>query len=176
MVEIEETEQANKGGVGRRSLALLVAVALGGFLGAIFFPTVETRFVEKRVEVPVEVIKNVDRVVEKRVEVPVDRVVEKVVEKRVEVPSDKAVVVYVSDRTLQVNGKPSYVISEDRLKLWKQIKVGMTRRQVVDVLGSPDGPPDETAYGVMFSWGKGKITFASISDGGLVKNVYLPEY
>ncbi len=40
MVEIEETEQANKWGVGRRTLALLVAVALGGFLGAIFFPTV----------------------------------------------------------------------------------------------------------------------------------------
>jgi len=177
MVEIEETEQANKGGVGRRSLALLVAVALGGFLGAIFFPTVETRFVEKRVEVPVEVIKYVDRVVEKRVEVPVDRVVEKIVENRVEVPSDKAVIKYVSDRTKEVDGKPSYVISDDRLNLWIQIKVGMTRQQVVSILGPPDREPSSNPpYGVFFSWGNGGVLFESISNGGLVKSVKIPEY
>ncbi len=175
MVEIEETEQANNGGVGRRTLALLVAVALGGFLGSIFFPTVETRFVEKRIEVPVEVVKYVDRVVEKRVEVPVERVVEKLVEKRIESPGDKAVIKYVSDRTLQVNGKPSYVISEDRLKLWNQIKKGMTRQQVVDVLGPPDGPPSQTIYGVIFRWGNGDVHFASIGGGGLVTNVSPPE-
>jgi hypothetical protein len=177
MVEIEETEQANKWGVGRRSLALLVAVALGGFLGAIFFPTVETRSVEKRVEVPVEVIKYVDRVVEKRVEVPVDRVVEKVVEKRVAVPSDKAVIKYVSDRTKDVDGKPSYVINEDRLNLWLQIKVGMTRKQVVSILGPPDHAPNTNSpYGVLFSWGNGGVWFESISSGGLVKSVNIPEY
>ncbi len=177
MVEIEETEQANKWGVGRRSLALLVAVALGGFLGAIFFPTVETKFVEKRVEVPVEVIKYVDRVVEKRVEVPVDRVVEKIVEKRVEVPSDKAVIKYVSDRTREVDGKPSYVINEGRLNLWLQIKVGMTRQQVVSILGPPDHAPNtNSTYGVLFSWGNGGVWFESISSGGLVKSVNIPEY
>jgi hypothetical protein len=177
MVEIEETEQANKWGVGRRSLALLVAVASGGFLGAIFFPTVETRFVEKRVEVPVEVIKYVDRVVEKRVEVPVDRVVEKIVEKRVEVPSDKAVIKYVSDRTKEINGKPSYVISDDRLKLWMQIKPGMTRRQVVDLLGPPDGPPVESYNStVSFKWGNGSVYFELISKGGIVRSVNPPEY
>ena len=177
MVEIEETEQANKGGVGRRTLALLVAVALGGFLGAIIFPTVETKFVEKRVEVPVEVIKYVDRVVEKRVEVPVDRVVEKIVEKRVEVPSDKAVIKYVSDRTLQVNGKPSYVISEDRIQLWHQIKKGMTRQQVVGILGPPDFQPTVFSDGTVgFAWGQGRVEFEQISKGGLVVTIRPPEY
>lgn len=75
----------------------LIAAFVGGVAGALFFPTVETRLVEKRVEVPVEVIKHVDRVVEKRVEVPVevikyvDRMVEKVVEKRVEIPVERIV-------------------------------------------------------------------------------------
>jgi hypothetical protein len=177
MVEEQESEGINEGGIGRRTVALLVAVALGGFLGAIFFPTVETKFVEKRVEVPVEVVKYVDRVVEKRVEVPVDRVVEKVVEKRVAAPGDKAVIKYVSDRTKEVNGKPSYVISDDRLNLWIQIKVGMTRQQVVSILGPPDHEPSSNPpYGVFFSWGNGGVLFESISNGGLVKSVKIPEY
>ena len=166
MVEIEETEQANKWGVGRRTLALLVAVALGGFLGAIFLPTVETRFVEKRVEVPVEVIRYVDRVVEK------------IVVQRVEIPGpERAVIKYVSDRTREVDGKPSYVINEDRLNLWLQIKVGMTRQQVVSILGPPDHAPNtNSTYGVLFSWGNGGVWFESISSGGLVKSVNIPEY
>jgi hypothetical protein len=177
MVEIEETEQANKWGVGRRTLALLVAVALGGFLGAIFFPTVETRFFEKRVEVPVEVIKYVDRVVEKRVEVPVDRVVEKIVVQRVEIPGpERAVVTYVSDRTQQANGKPTYVMSEERINLWKQIKKGMTRKQVIEILGPPDGEPDSSYMGVVFHWGKGSVFFETMSGGGVVKFVTPPEY
>lgn len=81
MREIPEAKPA-QGGIGRRALAILTAIALGGFVGAIFFPTVETKFVEKRVEVPVEVVKYVDRVVEKRVEVPVEVVkyVDRIVE------------------------------------------------------------------------------------------------
>jgi hypothetical protein len=173
MVEDQESEQANGDGIGRRSLGLLVAVALGGFVGAIFFPTVETKFVEKRVEVPVEVVKYV----EKRIEVPVARVVEKIVEKRIEVPSDKAFIRYVSDRTKEVNGKPSYVISEDRIKLWGQIKKGMTRQQVVAILGPPDFVPTVFQDGtVCFSWGQGRVDFEQISKGGLVFSIRPPEY
>ena len=173
MVEDQETEQANGDGIGRRSVAFLVAVALGGFVGAIFFPTVETKLVEKRVEVPVEVVKYV----EKRVEVPVDRVVEKIVEKRIEVPSDKAIIRYVSDRTTEMNGKPSYVISEERIKLWGQIKEGMTRQQVVDILGPPDGPPSDDNFSfVSFRWGQGRVYFHSISKGGMVRSITPPEY
>lgn len=173
MVENQESGQANGDGIGRRSVALLVAVALGGFVGAIFFPTVETKLVEKRVEVPVEVVKYV----EKRIEVPVVRVVEKIVEKRIEVPSDKAFIRYVSDRTKEINGKPSYVISEERIKLWGQIKEGMTRQQVVGILGPPDGPPTEGHFGdVVFRWGEGRVYFYSISKGGMVKSTTPPEY
>lgn len=177
MVENQESEHGNDRGIGRRSLGLLVAVALGGFVGAVFFPTVEIKFVEKRVEVPVEVVKYVDRIVEKRVEVPVDRVIEKIVEKRIEVPSDKAFIKYVSDRTQLIGDKPSYILSEERLKLWMQVKVGMTRQQVMSVLGPPDhAPSSNTGFGVFFSWGKGGVWFDSISDGGLVKSVQIPEY
>jgi hypothetical protein len=173
MVENLESGQPKGDGIGRRSVSFLVAVALGGFIGAIFFPTVETKLVEKRVEVPVEVVKYVD----KRIEVPVDRVVEKIVEKRVEVPSDKAVIKYVSDRTTELNGRPSYVISEERIKLWGQIKEGMTRQKVVGILGPPDGPPTEGNFGdVIFRWGEGRVYFYSISKGGMVKSVTPPEY
>ena len=173
MVENKESEQSKENGIGRRSVALLVAVALGGFVGAIFFPSVEIKLVEKRVEVPVEVVKYVD----KRIEVPVDRVVEKIVEKRIEVPSDKAVIRYVSDRTKEINGKPTYVISEERIKLWGQIKEGMTRQQVVGILGPPDGPPTEGNFGdVIFRWGEGRVYFYTISRGGMVKSATPPEY
>jgi hypothetical protein len=148
---------------------------MGMILGSALFPKTQEvpvdRIVEKRVEVPVE------RIVEKRIQVPVDRVVEKVVEKRIEIPSDKAIIKYVSDRTKQVDGKPSYVISEDRLNLWMQIKVGMTRQQVVSILGPPDHSPNTNSpYGVLFSWGNGGVWFESISNGGLVKSVNIPEY
>ena len=147
---------------------------MGVILGSVLFPTIRevpvVRIVEQRVEVPV------DRVVEKRIQVPVERVVEKIVEKRIEVPSDKAVIKYVSDRTTEINGKPSYVISEDRLKLWMQIKPGMTRQQVVDVLGPPDGPPYNNNNWVSFKWGNGSVVFEPITDGGVVRSVSPPEY
>lgn len=159
-------------------IALAAVSITGVILGSVLFPSIReipvVRIVEKRVEVPVDRV--VEKIVEKRVEVPVDRVVEKIVEKRIEVPGNKAVLKYISDRTLEVNGKPSYVISEDRLKLWQQIKTGMTRQQVVDILGPPDSPPVQTSLGVHFSWGKGDVIFASIGSGGLVISVYPPEY
>lgn len=148
----------------------MVMVA-GVILGSVVFPTIRevpvVRIVEQRVEVPV------DRVVEKRIEVPVDRVVEK----RIEVPSDMAVIMYVSDRTKEVNGKPSYVISEERIKLWGQIKIGMTRQQVVGILGPPDGQPTVYQDGtVAFAWGQGRVDFEQISKGGLVLSIRPPEY
>jgi hypothetical protein len=168
-------------------IALAVVLLIGVIMGSVFFPTVRevpvVRIVEQRIEVPVDRVVEkrievpVDRVVEKRIEVPVDRVVEKVVVQRVEISGPERVVVrYVSDRTKEINGKPSYVISEDRLKLWMQIKPGMTRQQVVDVLGPPDGEPGSSYEGVLFRWGKGSVFFGAISSGGVVKWVISPEY
>ena len=155
-------------------IALAIVLMLGVIGGAKLFPTIREvpvdRIVVRRVEVPV------DRIVEKRIEVPVDRVVEKIVEKRVEVPSDKAVIKYVSDRTKEVNGKPSYVISEERIKLWGQIKIGMTRQQVVGILGHPDRQPAVFNGRVSFSWGQGHVLFNQISEGGLVLSISPPEY
>ena len=148
---------------------------VGVLSGAKLFPTIREvpvdRIVEKRVEVPV------DRIVEKRVEVPVDRVVEKIVEKRIEVPIEKTVIKYVSDRTKQIDGKPSYLIDDDRLKLWQQIKKGMTRQQVVDILGPPAGPPLTGDGGALFIWGNGSVHFNSMGlKGGTVDFVTMPEY
>lgn len=153
----------------------LAAVLVGGMiLGSNLFPSIKevpvVRVVEKRVEVPVDRV--VDRIVEKRVEVPVDRIVEK----RVEVQSDKALIKYVSDRTTTLNGKPTYVISDDRLKLWAQIKSGMSRQQVIEILGPPDTPPYDNGSWVTFTWGQGYVNFAQISRGGLVTTVKPPEY
>jgi hypothetical protein len=67
------------------------------------------RVVEKRVEVPVEKIKYVDRVVEKKVEVPVEVVkyVDRVVENKVEVP----VIQYV-DRVIEKQLNQFHLISK----------------------------------------------------------------
>jgi len=156
-------------------IALAIVLMLGVIGGAKLFPTIREvpvdRIVVRRVEVPV------DRIVEKRIEVPVDRVVEKIVEKRIEVPVEKTVIKYVSDRTKEIDGKPSYVISEERIKLWGQIKIGMTRQQVVGILGPPDGQPSVYSDGtVSFAWGQGRVEFEQISKGGLVLSVRPPEY
>jgi len=145
-------------------IALAAVSTTGVILGSVLIPSIR--------EVPVV------RIVEKRVEVPVDRVVEKIVEKRVEVPSNNAVIKYVSDRTTEINGKPTYVISDDRLNLWRQIKVGMTRQQVVDILGPPDEAPRTSISSglIYFSWGKGTVWFKSVDFGGTVESVTLPEY
>jgi hypothetical protein len=147
-------------------IALAAVSITGVILGSVLIPSIR--------EVPVV------RIVEKRVEVPVDRVVEKIVEKRVEVPSNNAVIKYVSDRTTEINGKPTYVISDDRINLWRQIKVGMTRQQVVDILGPPDEAPRTSISSgltyIYFSWGKGTVWFKSVDFGGTVESVTLPEY
>jgi hypothetical protein len=131
MREIPEAKPTHAGGIRRLMGAGLVAAVLGAFAGASFFPVVETRLVEKRVDVPVEVIKYVDRVVEKRVEVPVevikyvDRMVEKVVEKRVEVPVEKIVYRPAAD-------------PRDPLDVgYLSLRVGMRKSQVFGLVGRP---------------------------------------
>jgi hypothetical protein len=149
MREIIEEKIVPSKAYGQFMVVALISAAAGGLVGALLFPAVETRFVEKRVEVPVEVVKYVDRVVErvveKRVEVPievikyVDRVVEKVVEKRVEVPVEKIV------------HRPA---AEDRELLdagHLSLRVGMRKPEVFGLIGRPyydDGNGDLHYYSV----------------------------
>jgi len=120
---------------------------LGVFAGANLFPVVETNVVEKHVDVPVEVIKYVDRVVEKRVEVPVevikyvDRMVEKpvVVERRVEVPVEKTVYRSTADERDPLD------------KGHLSLRVGMRKPEVFGLVGRPyfdDGQGDLHYYSV----------------------------
>ncbi len=149
MREIIEEKPVPSKAHGRFVLVASIAAAAGGLVGALLFPATETQFVEKRVEVPVEVVKYVDReverVVEKRVEVPVevvkyvDRMVEKVVEKRIEVPVEK--IVY----------RPA---AEDRELLderHRSLRVGMRKPEVFGLIGRPyydDGDGDLHYYSV----------------------------
>ena len=150
MREIIEVKTAPSKVNGQLILVALIAAAAGGLVGAFLFPATETQFVEKRVEVPVEVVKYVDRVVEriveKRVEVPVevvkyvDRMVEKVVEKRVEVPVEKIV------------HRPA---AEDRELLdegHRSLRQGMHMSQVLALVGRP-----------YFDEGNGRLHYYSVS-------------
>jgi hypothetical protein len=100
----------------------------GGLIAYLFIPPER-----KIIEVPVDKVKYVERVVEKKVEVPVekiqyvDRVVEKVVEKTVEVPIEK--IVY---REPKVNSYLKYQ------KNWKYLEKGMSRDVVRFLLGEPN--------------------------------------
>jgi hypothetical protein len=80
-------------------------------------------------EIPVEKVKYVDRVVEKRVEVPVEKIkyVDRVVEKKVEVPVE--VVKYV-DRKVEKSAKPKNTN-------WNGLMKGMTESAVTILLGRP---------------------------------------
>jgi|GEM_PF-2738946 len=113
MREIPEAKLTQDGGIRRLLGASLIAGALGVFAGASFFPVLETKIVEKRVEVPVEVIKYVDRMVDK------------VVEKRVEIPIKK--IVY---RSASAESDP---LDEGNLLL----RVGMRKSQVFGLIGRP---------------------------------------
>ena len=169
------------------TLALIVGVAVGAQL----FPrTVELtvyRDVEKPVPYPVE------KVVEKRVPYEVikyqDRevikIVEKPVVKYVEIPL-RVDVRYVSENARDASGKNTFVISPEKLAMWRQIKAGMSRKEVVDILGPPTSEP--TTYGgqfsgsVIFLWrgdssktDSGFVQFAEGGDGR-VQRVKIPEY
>jgi hypothetical protein len=104
---------------------LVFSVFIFGCLIAYLFIPPE----QKIVQVPVEKIKYVDRVVEKKVEVPVEKIqyVDRVVEKTVEVPVEK--IVYREPKT---NPQPLYK------KNWRYIQKGMTKSEVSNILGLPD--------------------------------------
>jgi hypothetical protein len=152
MREILEEKPTQSGGVGRFLGVALVAGALGVIAGANLFPVVETKVVEKRVEVPVDVIKYVDR----RVEVPVDRVVDRVVTR------------YVGATDLGVGS------FSGRAGHWNQVKPGMNQRQVFDVLGQPNGQPEVLGHSILYRWGSGHVIFGSFADGRLVEQVLPP--
>lgn len=135
--------------------AMLAVLVLGGVAGAPIFPVIEVQ----RVEVPVQVIKYVDRqvpvekiidrVVERRVEVPVEvikyvdrmvpveKIVERIVEKRVEVPVE--VIKYV-DRlapTQSVAKRRNEPATEMLDSGFRFLRVGMGKAEVVAIIGMP---------------------------------------
>jgi len=103
-------------------------LAVGALAGRYLFPEVKIEVVERRVEV------------EKRVEVPVERIVERVVikevEKRVEVPVEKIVIreVQVPAPTAQGQGNINQAKASSA---WDALKVGMTKSEVISLLGEP---------------------------------------
>ncbi len=130
------------------AIALWVfAVGLSAFFLRMIFPKVV------HVDRPMRFEVIVDRIVEKRVEVPVEREVEVRVE--VEVP----VVKYVSKDVLNDDGRPSYVLSADAEAMWRQIEIGMTRHEVIAILGKPDGPPQEERNCLGYYWDMGFVQF-----------------
>jgi hypothetical protein len=108
-------------------VSLLLGLILGGGLCKALWPTEVVRevpvvsYVDKRVEVPVEVIKYVDRVVEKRVEVPVIKEVVRVLE-------------------VPVEAKPAPVVEGPtpyELEDWGKLRRNMSRETVRVLLGNP---------------------------------------
>lgn len=171
MREIIELEPAPSKVNGQFILVAAISGTVGAFIGAFLFPTIETQFVERRVEVPVEVVKHVDRVVEKvvekRVEVPVevikyvDRMVEKVVERRVEVPVEK--VVY----------RPAAAERDPLDEGHRSLRQGMHISQVYALVGRP-----------YFDDGNGRLHYYSVSsrmnlrlrfDGDLLVEIIYPK-
>lgn len=155
-------------------VAGVVLLALGLLAGRSFFPVeIPTPFIvekEKRVVVPVEVVKYVDRVVEKivekRVEVPVDRIVEKrievpverIVERRVEVPVVRRVEVPVEKivyRDKAPAEKPSGFFSSS--SSWADLSIGMSRQQVSRILGRPRSAEGD-GVSIIESWFYGSST------------------
>ena len=108
----------------------LVCLLAGAAIGGAFFPqqVVKLVTVEKRVEVPVE------RIVEKQVPVEVIKYVDRVVEKRVEVPIE--VVKYV-ERMVPAEPPPAGSWPTPTGRAWNQVKAGMTAASVRVLLGVP---------------------------------------
>lgn len=128
--------------------ASMFGILIGVGFCKIFWPTERIREVpvvtyrEKKVEVPVEVIKYVDRVVERRVEVPVIKEVVRVVEKPVEVKP-----------TPVIDGPTPYELED-----WGKLRRSMSRDTVRVLLGDPvrvSGSSPEMWY---FPFG-GSVTF-----------------
>jgi len=152
MKEIQEDKPPQSVGAGRILVVALVSSVLGGIVGANLFPVLETTQVERRVEVPVEVIKYVDR----RVEVSVDRV------------TDRVVTRYVGGTT------PTTGNYAGHYEQWELVNKGMSQRQVFDILGKPDGPPEEHGLSILYRWGGGVVVFGSFADGRLAEQISRP--
>jgi len=185
---MHEITPSTSGRTVRFYLLLLASLVGGALLGAFLFPRSIERTVYRDVEkpvpyavetikevrVPFEVIRYVDREVVKVVEKPVISYVE--VPLRVDIR-------YVSENARNADGKSSYVISPERLAMWRQIKPGMSRKEVIDILGPPSSTPnrDFTTGRMGYIWGGGTntdygyVTFEGGGDGRVVQ-VRIPEY
>jgi hypothetical protein len=184
---MHEITPSTSGRTVRFYLLLLASLVGGALLGAFLFPRSIERTVYRDVEkpvpyavetikevrVPFEVIRYVDREVVKVVEKPVISYVE--VPLRVDIR-------YVSENTRNADGKASYVISPERLAMWRQIKPGMSRKEVVGILGPPSKEPSTSGSTVTFWWynsstnsDSGWVDFSKGGDGGVV-DVKIPEY
>ena len=95
-------------------ILVLSVFFFGGLIAYLFIPPER-----KILEVPVEKIKYVDRVVEKRVEVPI--------EKKLDITTDK-----IPHRESKVNSDLKYQTN------WKYLQKGMSHEQVESFLGSPE--------------------------------------
>jgi hypothetical protein len=185
---MHEITPSTSGRTVRFYLLLLASLVGGALLGAFLFPRSIERTVYRDVEkpvpyavetikevrVPFEVIRYVDREVVKVVEKPVISYVE--VPLRVDIR-------YVSENARNTDGKASYVISPERLAMWRQVKPGMNRKDVIDILGPPSSTPsrDYQSGRMRYSWygglhaDSGSVTFEGGGDGRVVE-VKIPEY
>lgn len=176
MREIIEVKPAPSNVSGQLILVALIATTVGSLIGAFLFPTVETQFVDRRVEVPVEVVKHVDRVVEKvvekRVEVPVEviKYVDRIVEKRIEIPVEKVVERRVEVPVVRrVEVPVEKIVYRDKVSTekprgffsspssWADLSVGMSREQVIRILGRPRSAEGD-GVSIIESWFYGSST------------------
>jgi hypothetical protein len=154
----------------------LLAAAAGVAVGSLLFPSVEIKIVERRVEVPVEVVKYVDRVVEKvvekRVEVPVEviKYVDRIVEKRIEIPVERVVERRVEVPVVRrVEVPVEKIVYRDKVSAekprgffsspssWADLSVGMSREQVIRILGRPRSAEGD-GVSIIESWFYGSST------------------
>lgn len=102
---------------------------------------------------PIEITKTLVVEKEKRVEVPVEVSVDRV--------TDRVVTRHVGGTT------PTTGNYAGHYEQWKLVNKGMSQRQVFDILGKPDGPPEEHGLSILYRWGGGVVVFGSFADGRL---------
>jgi hypothetical protein len=109
---------------------------------------------------PIEITKTLVVEKEKRVEVPVEVSVDRV--------TDRVVTRYVGGTT------PTTGNYAGHYEQWKLVNKGMSQRQVFDILGKPDGPPEEHGLSILYRWGGGVVVFGSFADGRLAEQISSP--
>lgn len=109
---------------------------------------------------PIEISKTLVVEKEKRVEVPVEVSVDRV--------TDRVVTRYVGGTT------PTTGNYAGHYEQWKLVNKGMSQRQVFDILGKPDGPPEEHGLSILYRWGGGVVVFGSFADGRLAEQISRP--